>query len=330
MPARPLVSIITQLGVEVTPGTAVAANRIIRSLSFMPKLRRETKPFRPRGYKFATLSTPHKVWGEGNYEGVGCYNGILYVCSGLLPHPTPTAVGASAAKKWTYIPNTRQEDDTRKTYTFEVGSAVTVDKFAFGQLASMEFSLTQDDVAISGNLFARKPVFNQVQTVSPTEIAARPIQRGQINVYLDTTFGSIGTTKITDAAQETISMGDKWHPTWAHNTSSSSFRDTVEVAPDLNFSFVTPHNSQSRAYLDALDTNALQYMRIECIGDQISLDGATPVLESVKFDIAGKFTQPDDDEEQDTYARKFNFQALDDSSLGGAFKVEVVNLIAAL
>lgn len=327
---RPNVTITTQLGVEVTPGTGVAANRIIRALNFMPRLRRDVKPFRPRGKKFSTLTTIGKEWGEGSYDGKGCYNALLYVLAGFLPIPTPTAVGASAAKRWTFQPSSSQEDSTRKTYTFEVGSNVAVDKFTFGQLASCQLNLTQDDVDVTGNLFARKPTYNQVQTASPTEIAARPIQRGQIDVFLDTVFANIGTTKITEVAQEQISVGDKYKPFWAHNTASNSFRDVVEVAPPCQFSFLTPHNSQSRGYFDELAANALHYLRIQAIGDQISLDGVTPVFESLKWDIAGNFVEPEENDEQDAFAKRFVFEAIDDPTLGGAFKVEVVNLLTTL
>jgi len=329
---RSNVTITTQLGIEVTPGTSVAANRIIRALSFMPRLRRDRKPFRPRGKKFSTLVTTGKEWGEGGYDGKGCYNALIYLLSGLCPAVTPVQIGATAARKWTFQPNSSQEDSTRKTYTFEVGSSVAVDQFAFGQLASMNLNLTQDDVDVTGNLFTRKPVASQTQTASPTEVVARPIQRGQIDVFLDTVYGSIGTTKVTESARESIALGDKYKPFWAHNTSSPSFRDVVEVAPPCTFSFLTPYNSQARAYIaSSMDADALHYMRIQAIGDQIASDAGTPVYESLKWDIAGKFVEPDETEEQDAFSKEFHFEAVDDpTNLGSAFKVEIINLLTAL
>ena len=328
--ARSLVTITTQIGIEVTPGTPVPATRFVEAVSFMPKLRRETKPFRPRGSKYPTLNVPHKIWGEGSYESVGCYNGICYILSGLLPNPTPSQIGATAAYRRLYVPLSQQGDDARLTYTAEVGSNVKVDRYALMQLASLLFALTQDDVALSGNLFTQKPTFNLSQTVVSNRVQARPIQRGQINVYLDTVFADIGTTQVTDVAEERFTLGDKWLPYWAHNTNFPSFKTVTELAPELTFGLKMQHNAQSRAYLDSLVDDEVHYLRIEAIGEQIADNAGTPVYESVVLDAAGKWTQPDDTEEQQTYAFDYNFQALDDEDLGGAFTVEVINLLSAL
>lgn len=328
--ARPLVGITTQFGIESVAGTAVAANRFCQSLAFMPKKKRETKPFRPRGSKYPTVNVQHKKWGEGTYEGVWCYNGSVYVFSSLLPTVSAAAIGATAAWQRVFAPNVRQEESTRKTYTFEVGSSIAVDQYSYGQLCSLDSQLSQDDLPFSGNLMARYPTINQTQTASPTTILGIPVERDDITVTLDTAFGSIGTTPLTQVAGESISLGDKWKPFWAHG-GTTTFDDYTEVAPDFTYSFITPHNSQSRALVASLDTEAISYLRIKMQGAQIATNVATPVYNLIQFDIAGNLEQADDDNEQDAFAQKFTFRALDDpGNLGSPFKVTCINLLATL
>lgn len=328
--ARSEVTITTQIGIEATPGTPVPATRFVEAVSFNPKIRRMTKPFRPRGSKYPTLNPAHKSWAEGDYESIGCYNGICYILSGLLPNPVASAIGATAARRRIYAPFSQQGDDARLTYTAEKGSNVKVDRYALMQLASMTMDLSQDDFTINGNLFALKPTVNLAQTLVTNRVQGRPILRGQINVYLDDAFEDIGTTKITDAAQERFTLGDKWMPYWAHNTDFTSFKTVTELPPELTFAVKSQHNQQSQGILDDVDAGGRKYLRIEAVGEQIALDGSDPVFEMVRIDAAVEHTQPEDVEEQSTYAFDYVFQGLDDEDLGGAYTIEVINLLDTL
>jgi len=330
MAQRATVTKTTQLGVETTEGTAVAANKILRAISLMPKYEREESGFRPAGHKYETLQTVDKEWAKGNYDGRVCYNAIIYLLSSLIGVPTPVQIGATAARTWTFTPSTTQ-GHAGKSYTFEVGDNVKVDKYPGGRISSLHLVAPQAEITVEGELFTRKPSFNQTQTSTPTEIAARPVTRNHIDMFVDpTTFGNIGTTKVTDAMQEELSLGTAFHPLWAHNTSETSYRDTVEVAPPFDFSIITPHNSQSRTYLDNLSGAAIQYLRWQAVGAQIADDSGTPVYERIRIDIAGKFAKPEDVDEDDAFAMKYSFRPLHDASLGSAWKVEVINLLTAL
>src|SRR2546428_505357 len=104
MAARPDVIITSQIGVESTPGTPVAANRFLPTVSFMPKLKRETKQFRAQGDKYQTSSVKHKQHAEGTYDGILDYNSFIYILNGLtVPVSTPAAItGSTTGKKWAY------------------------------------------------------------------------------------------------------------------------------------------------------------------------------------------------------------------------------------
>src|SRR5215831_4355742 len=109
---RPWVDIVSQIGIEVTSGTAVPANRFLPTFSFNPKLKRETKQFRAQGNKYTTSSVRHRQASDGNYDGVMDYNSLIYVLNGLLPPvTTPASVtGSTTAKKWSFRPIARGLD----------------------------------------------------------------------------------------------------------------------------------------------------------------------------------------------------------------------------
>lgn len=332
---RGSVSIVSQIGTETTSGTAVPANRFLPTISFNPKLRRETKQFTGQGSKYPTSSVKHKQYADGSYDGVLDYNSFIYLLNGLtVPVTTPAAVvGSTTGKLWRYLPNSRAID-TPKTYTIESGDDVAADQYAYCQLTSLNASLGQDDNKVSGNLFARTMVPNGSLTATPTQIAERPVERGQIDVYLNSVFGSIGTTQITDSFEEELQLGEKFKPKFVHNSSYASFKDGTEVAPSLVYSFMSEHNSQSRSMLaSVIATDAIQYLRIKCKGLDLSTAVDGSVTELIQFDLAGKFTAPEpimDAVNQGVYAYKYHFVALADPTMGRPWSVDVVNTLTGL
>jgi hypothetical protein len=331
MATRNYVDIGTQLAAEVTPGTFVGANRILPTINFDWKPQRQTQRFRAQRSKYDTSMRPGKLWSIAPFNGILDFASIVYPLAGLLPYAAPVQIGVSGCYTWTFLPNSRGAD-ARKTFSFEYGDDVNVDRYAFGQFASLDIDLTQDGGVIAGNAFARKAVFNQALTAAATKLAERPVDRSMVNVYLDTAFANIGTTQLTDADSEKLSLGEKFKPRWVHDrTLGGNFKDVAEVAPPLTFDLVMEHNAQSRGYLVSMDANDLVYARIDIQGEQIGTSGG-PVYESIQIDIAGKFDQPEPiGDNEGSWAYRHKFCALDDpAGLGRPFKVTVVNSLAGL
>ena len=75
---------VTQLGVEVTPGTPVAATRLITGASFVPRPQGNVNVFRPQGFKFATVAQPGREWSEFDVSGPLTYTELPYWLSSLI------------------------------------------------------------------------------------------------------------------------------------------------------------------------------------------------------------------------------------------------------
>jgi hypothetical protein len=114
-----------QIGAETTPGTGVAASRLLNYLNFQPTFwPGNFNTMRPMGQKVSSAVAPgydYTTWALSS--DIGSYSEFIYPYCSLLGNVTPTTVDTSA-KLWTFTPNPRSED-TAKTYTVETGSAST-------------------------------------------------------------------------------------------------------------------------------------------------------------------------------------------------------------
>jgi len=344
MAGRPDVTITSQFGVETTPGTPVAANRLLPTISFTPKIKRDTKQFRAQGNKYNTTSHKAKQYAEGGYDGILDYNSIIYILNGLtVPVTSPAAiVGSTSGKKWSYAPVSRALDNP-KTYTFEVGGPTElgtnlVEQYAYGQLTSLTLDLNQDDLKLSGNMICQTAVANFTQTASPTIVPERPCQRDQIDVFCDNvyaTFNGATPTKVTDAMEEKIEIGVKFKPKFVHNTTFKSFKDAVEVAPSFVYSFLQEHNAQSRTALaDVIANDTPQWLRIQAKGLDISDAHDGSITELIQFDVYGKYTEPEEVRDALTmgvYGYRYHFVALDDpANMGRPWRAVIQNTVASL
>jgi hypothetical protein len=160
-----------------------------------------------------------------------------------------------------------------------------------------------------------------------TEIPQRPVSRMHLDVFVDDTFAGIGTTKVTQAYAGDINIGDKFQPFWSLNTDFESFADTVRVPAEVNSSFSTAHNAQSRTLFNAISANPWKFVRLRAVGENIG----TSADETIQVDIAAKFGTPEKEEDANgVFGFKFNFNVLHNADMGGAYKIKVINRLTTL
>jgi hypothetical protein len=160
-----------------------------------------------------------------------------------------------------------------------------------------------------------------------TEIPQRPVSRMHLDVFVDDTFAGLGTTKVTQAYAGDINIGDKFQPFWSLNTDFESFADTVRVPAEVNSSFSTAHNAQSRTLFNAISANPWKFVRLRAVGENIG----TSADETIQVDIAAKFGTPEKEEDANgVFGFKFNFNVLHNADMGGAYKIKVINRLTTL
>lgn len=160
-----------------------------------------------------------------------------------------------------------------------------------------------------------------------SSVAQRPASRMQADIYIDTSFAGIGVTKVTHAYQASLNVGNKQDPFWALNTDYDSFLDAIRIPADVSFAFSTAHNAQSRALFNDITTNPTKYVRFLLQGENIGVSAD----EMIRCDMAGRFEAAEEEpDENGPLGYKYTFTAEHDSSMGGAYKIHVVNRLTGL
>jgi len=320
-----------QVGVETTPGTQVAANKLMPGLSWGVGPRMESKEYRAQGWKFDTASQRHKYWAEGSLDGPLNFEEIIYPLATLITPPTPTTPsGGTNSREWLYKP-LGQGNETLKTLTVEQGDSLAAQIATNVAATDLSFELAKDDIMVKGNVIGRAPITGTL-TGSPTALPQQIGSARQIDVYIGNTLGALGVTlfgsgnKVTDAYSEAFGIGKKLNPRWVHNTDYTSFRDLVELPSKLTASVSTEHNAQSRSLFDEIPNNPLKYVGYRVTG---------PIIEgSIRymFEIvmAAKITAAEEGDDDGVWGYKYNFNPQYDATLGSAFWIRVVNTRTAL
>lgn len=326
------VGIVNQIGLETTPGTPVAANRYTPTLNWMLKRVLETKTFRGRGSRVPTSKVQHKKMAKGEVSGVLDYNSINYVLAGIFNNPAPVQIGALQAYTRVYTPGLRTVDSSRKTFTVEIGDETAAEQYSFCQLLGLNLGANQDEFTVKSDAIARYPTDNLSLTASPTEVAERPVERNDVNVYLDNSYATLGQTKITEALGETLDIGSKFKEVFVHNSSAGEFYDVIDIPYEAKCSFESVHNSQSRTLVAGITSNPTKWMRWEAIGASLGTHSSVEYFEKIWVDLAYKFDEPEPMEnEGEPYAYKFNGTSFPDlAGLGSHMRITTVCGLATL
>lgn len=157
-------------------------------------------------------------------------------------------------------------------------------------------------------------------------VPQRPVSRKQIDIFIDSTFGAIGTTKVTAAYEGMLSVADKFQPFWALNTTYDSFADSVRIPAKVEASFSTSANAQARALYNSISANPVRYVRWLATGAALGTSA-----EKIQVDAAVQFAQPEVQRDADgVFGYKFAFNAIHSADMAGAYRVNVINGLSSL
>jgi hypothetical protein len=327
MPERTAIAAAVQIGPEVTPGTAVAANKLFNSIGFEPGIAVDMSRFRPIGQKFDSSVVLNKEWTEFDITGVGNYSELIYLLAGVLVDTTPTTV-ETTGRRWTFAPNSRSADTVR-TYTIEQGDAVRAHKFAYGLITELGINISRDGIEIEGSGIGQRITDAITMTATPTALPEVPMLPGEVSVYLDPTSGALGTTKLLRALEANITIGDRFNPLWVLNAAIPSFAAHVETAPDVTVELLVEADAQGMALLNTMRASGTHFIRVESISPVLA--GATTQFYDFRFDMAGKIDDVSPFEDEDgVYAVTWTNRAVHDATWGKALEARVTNKAAAL
>jgi hypothetical protein len=329
MPERASVSQAVQIGVEVTPGTPVAANKLLNSLGLEPGVQVDMQSFRPTGQKFDSIITPGKEWIEAGISGVASYSELAYLLSGILVASAGVQNGATTAYDWTFKPAARSAD-TVKTFTVEQGDSVRAHSFAYGLINELTLGFSRDGVELGGSMIGQRLSDGVALTAAPTAIEEKPILPTHIDVFLDATSAGIGVTKLTRVLTADLTIGDRFNPVWTLNSALGSFASHVEAVPDVSLELLVEADAAGMALLNTLRAGGTHYIEVRATHTDLA---GTALPYWFKFQMAAKISDVSDFSDEDglyaiTWTNKPIYDASWDS--GTAIKALLRNKLITL
>jgi hypothetical protein len=255
------------------------------------------------------------------------YSEIVYLLNTLVLGVITTPAGGTTSRKHKFSP-TATGTDAFKTLTVQEGDATAAIQMAYGLLVDFGLTVNDSGADVTGTMIGFAPT-NVSLTGSPTTIAQLPIGPREIDIYIDPTFGALGTTKVSDALSYNFSLANKQVKKRVLNTTYQSFKDTVEGVPNLQAGFVTEHNLQSRNIYAGVTaaSNPVQYVRLKATGPII--EGAIPY--SFQLDLAAQIIDMNQQEVESVWGYEYVLNPVYDSAFGNKLcDIEVVNTLTAL
>lgn len=326
MPERSFRTQGTQLGVEVTSGTSVSANKKMLSIDFALGGQGETQQFIPQGNKFATVVAPTREWSTFALSGRPTFDELMYIFAGIMRAPTSSVTGTTGQQH--VFDMDPDGVDAVKTFTIEKGDAVRAHKASYCMINDLTLTMNRNEFTLAGNGFGQRISDNITLTATPTVLPQVPVLNTLFDVYVDATRGALGTTKMTRAFNAVFSLGNRFGQIWPMNSTLTSYGAHIEALPTATLTLTLAADATGMAYLtDFRDGDSL-YVQIK--NTSAVVIGAGPAVYSLTMNFAGKINALQPFEDQDgLYAITFPLSLIDDGA-GAPVTATLVNATSAL
>lgn len=328
MATRSTVTQVCQVGVESTSGTAVAASKLLQSLSFMLAADPTTKQFRPAGLKFPTVSALGKDVCGLKMEGQPTYDEMIYAWSmALTAGVVTTPGGGTTSRDWTITPSTTVPDSP-KSLTVEQGSSVRAHRAAYALLTGLtvDFAKGREEISCSGDGFAQALEDGVTLTATPATIPLIPMLAKDTSFYLDATAAGLGGTKVKPIGA-TFSLSNRFAQKWLYDAAVASYTEHYEVVPTAEWKVTFEADATGMAPLPLLRAGTTRFLRAETVGPII--EGAIPYRQ--RIDCALQWSQTGEFSDEDgIYAVEWTGTIVHDATYAKAMQVVVTNTRTAL
>lgn len=317
-----------QFGVEVTAGTAVAANRQLTAMSVAPAPKMNNTARTIPGYRYPVAVTRGKRWTEAGFDGFLSYSDASYLFSSLLKKVTPVAGagGNAASYTWTYTSDLLSAD-IPQSYTIEVGDSSNARRFAYGLVNTLSLTQEADGVSVSGNILGQSIELGVTKTASPTRIAAVPVATVDQTIGFASTFSGAATA-LTRVLNVSCEFSERWKPLF--NTSTAdSWVEAVDSETQFTAKLLMSANSTNEALITDQKNGTLKFLDWTMTGGLIP--GCSTATYMVKVRAAANVTEVSEYKDQDgVYALEATLTGVLDPTTSKTVEVTVVNAVSAL
>ena len=310
----------SQIGAETTSGTAVSASKLMRYMAFEPGISINFNRFRPMGQVVASAITPGQDFTEWSISGAGSYGEIMVPLASVLVSTTASTV-ETTGKRWTFTPAGRSED-TIKTYTVETGSATRAQKATYVFVNGLEVTYNRTEgVTLSGSAIGQQ-IQDNITLSTATGYGDKPILPTHL-VYIDTTSGSFGSTKLTRDFNAVFRVNDRWGAVWPINSANASYAAHVNLEPTVQIELTVAADSSGMAYLTNARAGDTRYIQLSAVSTENA--GAAAAKYDFLVKMAGKISNIAAFDDQDgVKVLTYTFDAVYDTAWSTGKYLEVV------
>lgn len=258
---------LVQIAPEATPGTfATTTHRLqMTMLESQPQL--ETSTFRPTGQKFKALSILNKEHTQTSISGKGNYDELAFWLAGAASRGVVTTPpGGVLAQGHTFTPNSFGNNNGA-TYTIDQSTTEAGDRghrSLYNTVTELSMSFSRDNVDVSGSMMGTD--FNEGTAItlgsSPITMPLNPILPGDVSVYVDDDWASLGTTKLDRVVSIDFSLGSLAAPIWTVDNTFGSWVAPIETEPDVSLSMTMEADAQGMQFLDDIRETNTKFIRI--------------------------------------------------------------------
>jgi hypothetical protein len=329
MAERATINTRSQWGAETTPGTSVAAAKLLECFNVNFGVKPDVATFRPNGRRWASTQEENREWTEIKIDGNLDYVGFTYLVAGAWGAVTPvTHPTGTTSKDWVWTPPVTGSI-TPKTYTIEQGDSVRAHKASYCLTTDFGYKGSRKDFSCSGAMIAQGLSDGITMTASPTAVALQPVVGRQVNVYIDPTSAALGTTQQTKILTVEYAYSSAFTSFWPLNRANVSFSGHVDTVPTNTFKFTMEADTQGMSPLGHLQVGDFLYIRVDGQGSIIE----TTIHYEMQHDMAVKITNIDPFSDSDgVFAIGYEATIMEDSAWNGGQSqvLTLTNLLTAL
>lgn len=325
MPERSTKNQRVQFGYEATYDAGATVNRKWQALTLDLDAQATRTKNMAQGYNFPSSTTMGKDFTEGDLGGALVFDELQDLFSLSLGVVTPVAQTPATALKWDWnLPNSG--DIVPKSAKFEKGDTGSAESVTGVVITDLDISWDREGFEVGGSVLGTK--LNEAATLTVAGIVARPqvaLDPGKIGMFIDTTTGGLGTTRMLRAFEGGFSFGGLFAGIWPLNELKTSYDGIISLAPDSESTVTLMADAAGKALLTSLRAGDRRYLRWRVIGPQI---GAGPATYLFQVDLAIEIVDVDQFDDSDgIYAIPLTFAVMADETWGKAGVVTVQNTI---
>jgi hypothetical protein len=294
-------------------------------------------------YKVSRIGTPLSALNEGTATSGGTAPTFPTTAGGIVTEGTGadqiewTEVGADTA-----VASRRDYEiddlgaDNIQTYTVEQGDKARTRKYVSTYVMVTSLSVSSEragEVEVSSDLLGRrlKSSATAVTTAGVLEADTVYATPEMVEVYMDDSSASLGTTKMVNASIE-IELSDRFSPSWFHDRTLESYLDHVETRYSLELTMQMAEGSVIDDLLSKARAGQRKFVRFDILGPQINTAAGQPsgVRYRFQWDIACQISDSYSFSDEDgVYMVEVSMAAVRDGAWGRSNKAFLVHKKAA-